>query len=121
MPRRSDKVNAEALQVVHGAVQAYNFDLATVARAGIDFADTEKLAPTTTASAPSQLTNWANKSKPFNFVRPTADPYGTPAAIEPGIIGNRRHRRAVGECAFDHHHAAGDVKEIAIPNTATKI
>jgi hypothetical protein len=40
--RRSDEVNAEALDVVHGTIQPGDFDLAPVARPGIDFADVQR-------------------------------------------------------------------------------
>ena len=44
MTGRGDEMNAEALDVIHRAVQSRDFDLAAVARAGIHFADVERAA-----------------------------------------------------------------------------
>jgi len=39
--RRSDKVDAEPFDVIDGTIQPHDFDLAAIARTGIDFADVE--------------------------------------------------------------------------------
>ena len=44
MARRSDKAQPEALEIVERVLQRVDFQLAAVARAGVDLADRERAA-----------------------------------------------------------------------------
>ena len=55
MARRGDEAEAEPFDVVIGIVEGMNFELAAVARAGIDFADRETVAEPLPGGASDRL------------------------------------------------------------------